>query len=134
MRINNSIPSVYHTNQRNNPSNYKELFESTLLVQTVEKKENEEKKDKPVEKKGKLVSAREGAYIRQYLVNSDGSKVLLSETKQAEEEATSTENYSRLLPNSNKGQNTDDGMSNNSKEIISLLNLQIGNIDPLKNK
>ncbi|MNO17141.1 hypothetical protein D3C76_68340 [compost metagenome] len=129
MRINNSSPNVYHINQRNNLSNNKALFKSTLLIQTVEKKEDEEKKDKSVEKKGQLVTAREGAYIRQYLVNSDGSKVLLSETKQAEDEATSTENYSRLLSNSNKNQNIDDGMSNNSKEIVSLLNQQIGNIN-----
>jgi hypothetical protein len=53
----------------------------------------------------------------------------LSETKQAEDEATSTENYSRLLSNSNKNQNIDEGMSNNSKEIVSLLNQQIGNIN-----
>lgn len=130
MRINNSSPSVYHINQRNNLSNNKALFKSTLLIQTVEKKEDEdeEKKEKTVEKKGKLVTAREGAYIRQYLINSDGSKVLLSETKQAENEATSTENYSRLLSNSNKNQNIDNGISNNSKEIVSLLNQQIGNI------
>lgn len=51
MRINNSSPSIYHINQRNNLTNNKELFKSTLLVQTVEKKEDEEKKDKSVEKK-----------------------------------------------------------------------------------
>ncbi|MEK4524748.1 MULTISPECIES: hypothetical protein [Paenibacillus] len=131
MRINNSSPSIYHINQRNNLTNNKELFKSTLLVQTVEKKEDEEKKDKSVEKKGQLVTAREGAYTRQYLVNSDGSKVLLSETKHAEGEATSTENYSRFLSNSNKNQN-DDGMSNNSKEIVSLLNQQIVNFNQPK--
>ncbi|APO44078.1 hypothetical protein BS614_08705 [Paenibacillus xylanexedens] len=113
MRVNNSSPSIYHINQRNNLTNNKELFKSTLFVQTVEKKEDEEKKDKSVEKKGQLVTAREGAYTRQYLVNSDGSKVLLSDS------------------NSNKNQN-DDGMSNNSKEIVSLLNQQIGNFNQPK--
>ncbi|OKP82347.1 hypothetical protein A3844_12545 [Paenibacillus helianthi] len=132
MRINNSSPSVYYSNQRNNLSSNKDLFESTLLVQTNEKKE-EEKKDKPVEKKGHLVTAKEGAYIRQYIVNSDGSKVLLSEIKQAENESTSTENNSQLLFNSKKNQNVEDGMSNNSKELVSLLNQQVGNIDHPKN-
>ncbi|MGN7761838.1 hypothetical protein [Paenibacillus sp. 22594] len=133
MRINNSSPSVYYSNQRNNLSSNKDLFESTLLVQINEKKEEDEKKDKSVEKKGKLVTAKEGAYIRQYIVYSDGSKVLLSEIKQAEKESTSTENNSQLLFNSKKNQNVDDGMSNNSKELVSLLNLQVGNIDHPKN-
>lgn len=52
MRINNSSPSVYHINQHNNLTNNKELFKSTLLIQTVEKKDDEEKKDKSGEKRG----------------------------------------------------------------------------------
>lgn len=35
-----------------------------------------EKKD---EKTGKLVTSREGGYVRQYIVNSDGIKILVSE-------------------------------------------------------
>jgi hypothetical protein len=133
MRINNSSSSIYHISQHNNLSKNKELFKSTLIEKRFEKKEDEEKTDKPVEKKGQLVTAREGAYIRQYLVNSAGSKVLLSEKKQAEIEAISTENYSRKLSNSNKNQHIDDGMFNNSKEIVNLLNQNIGNIDYSKN-
>jgi hypothetical protein len=94
-----------------------ELFESTLL-------KADKKEEKPEEKKGKLVTAREGAYVRQYLVGADGSKILISEIKQAEEDTTSTGNYA---PSGLRESNlSESGMSRNNKEMIDLLNLQMG--------
>lgn len=109
--------STYSQRSRNGAS--QQLFESTLM-----KVENKE--EKPEEKKGKLVTTKEGAYVRQYLVGSDGSKILLSETKQSEDDTTATENYqpptiAAPSPNMNES-----GMSHNAKEALNLVNLQMG--------
>lgn len=133
MRINSSIPTYHHINQRNNlMNNNNELFKSALLEQTTGKNDNEDKENKSEEKKGKLVTTKEGPYVRQYLVHSDGSKVLLSEIKQAEveDEATPTENYSRLLTKPSNHHDQADAMSENTEDIISFLNQLVGNITP----
>jgi hypothetical protein len=121
MRIeSNAAYSSY--GQRPNRHSSDDLFESTLL-------KTEKKDEKAEEKKGKLVTAREGAYVRQYLVGADGSKILLSEMKQAEAETTSTDAYS---PQAIGGFNlTENGMSRNTQETLNLLNLQIGAGIPL---
>ncbi|MBH5317828.1 hypothetical protein I6N90_08425 [Paenibacillus sp. GSMTC-2017] len=121
MRINNYNPIFIQKGKGNNLSTNKELFQSTLFEQTIGKKKDEETNDKSVEKKGKLITAKEGAYVRQYLINSDGSKVLLNETKQAADEGISTENYSRSLSKQTITQNDTDGMNENTKETIQLL-------------
>lgn len=116
MRIETNAAYSYHKQQASRHSS-DDLFESTLL-------KTEKKEEKSEEKKGKLVTAREGAYVRQYLVGADGSKILLSETKQAEAETTSTDNYS---PQAFVGfKLKENGMSRNTQETLNLLNLQIG--------
>ncbi|WP_145038763.1 hypothetical protein [Paenibacillus sp. Y412MC10] len=76
-------------------------------------------KSKKEESQGKLVTIREGRYLRQYIVRPDGSKILLSESKQPEE--TAVESASQLLSKPHWG-----GMSLNTKEALDLLNLQAG--------
>lgn len=76
-------------------------------------------KSKREESQGKLVTVREGGYLRQYIVRPDGSKVLLSETKQSEE--TAVESASRLL-----SKPYGSGVSLNTEEALGLLNLQAG--------
>jgi hypothetical protein len=116
MRIQSGQPISTYAQRTSNGAS-PELFESTLL-----KAENKE--EKPEEKKGRLVTTREGAYIRQYIVGSDGSKILLSEIKQSEDELTATENYK---PTASPSQNRNEsGMSENTKEALNLLNVQMG--------
>ncbi len=118
MRIESS-PAYLSYGQRATRNLSKDLFKSTLLM--TEKKEDK-KEGIPEEKKGKLVTVREGAYVRQYLVGEDGSKIFLSETKQAEEETTSTDKYSLA----SRGLHImESGMSQNTKKTLNLLNLQM---------
>ncbi|WP_098742374.1 hypothetical protein [Paenibacillus sp. EZ-K15] len=79
-----------------------------------------QKNKKEEEGKGKMVTVREGGYLRQYMVRPDGSKMLLSETKQFESEtAASSTDLSMSLPRAG-------GMSLNTKEALDLLCLQAG--------
>lgn len=79
-----------------------------------------QKNKKEEEGKGKMVTVREGGYLRQYMVRPDGSKMLLSETKQFESEtAASSTDLSMSLPRAG-------GMSLNAKEALDLLCLQAG--------
>lgn len=79
-----------------------------------------QKSKKEEENKGKLVTVREGGYLRQYMVQPDGSKMLLSETKQYESEsAASSTDLSMSLPRTG-------GMSLNTKDALDLLCLQAG--------
>ncbi|MGO4788762.1 hypothetical protein AB4124_15180 [Paenibacillus sp. 2KB_20] len=79
-----------------------------------------QKNKKEEEGKGKMVTVREGGYLRQYMVRPDGSKMLLSETKQFESEtAASSTDLSMALPRAG-------GMSLNTKEALDLLCLQAG--------
>ncbi|MBT2765536.1 hypothetical protein [Paenibacillus sp. ISL-20] len=78
------------------------------------------KNKKEEEGKGKMVTVREGGYLRQYMVRPDGSKMLLSETKQVESEsAASSTDLSMSLPRAGR-------MSLNTKEALDLLCLQAG--------
>jgi hypothetical protein len=79
-----------------------------------------QKNKKEEEGKGKMVTVREGGYLRQYMVRPDGSKMLLSETKQFESEsAASSTDRSMSFPRAG-------GMSLNTKEALDLLCLQAG--------
>ncbi|KZS47276.1 hypothetical protein AWU65_15740 [Paenibacillus glucanolyticus] len=79
-----------------------------------------QKNKKEEENKGRLVTVREGGYLRQYIVQSNGSKILLSETKQYKDEAAADSSH-LLAPLPQTG-----GMSLNTKEALHLLNLQAG--------
>lgn len=79
-----------------------------------------QKSTKEEEGKGKLITVREGGYLRQYMVRPDGSKMLLSETKQYESEsAASSSNLSLSLPRAG-------GLGLNTKDALDLLCLQAG--------
>ncbi|WP_127589668.1 hypothetical protein [Paenibacillus lautus] len=79
-----------------------------------------QKSKKEEEGKGKLITVREGGYLRQYMVRPDGSKMLLSETKQYKSEsAASSSNLSLSLPRAG-------GMGLNTKDALDLLCLQAG--------
>lgn len=80
-----------------------------------------QKSTKEEEGKGKLITVREGGYLRQYMVRPDGSKMLLSETKQYDSEsAASSSNLSLSLPRAGGG------MGRNTKDALDLLCLQAG--------
>ncbi len=81
-------------------------------------KANEEKKEDP---SGKLVTSHEGGYIRQYIVSSDGSKILVSEIKQDSDEATLIENYTN-----NDTRPQSEGISQNTEQMLNLLNFHAG--------
>lgn len=86
-----------------------ESFE-LILQKTKQEEENQ----------GKLVTVREGGYVRLYIVRSDGSKIWLSETKQYEDGAAASPSHLLTsLPQTG-------GMSLNTKEALDLLNLQAG--------
>lgn len=114
MRIdsNHRFPSSTQRRNQNNDL----LFEAVL--KDVENKEAEKQEDK----KGKLVTTREGAYIRQYIVRPDGSKFLLSETQQTIE-TDATGNDHNVPINAHPLQS---GFSQKTKEMINLLNFQVG--------
>lgn len=102
--------------QRKTQNNNDLLFEAVL--KDAAKQEEEKQEDK----KGKLVTAREGAYIRQYIVRPDGSRVLLSETRQSV--GTDAMGNDQNLPDS--APLVQSGMNQSTKEIIALLNFQAG--------
>ncbi|MCQ6563279.1 hypothetical protein [Paenibacillus mendelii] len=99
-----------------------DLFEAAL--QQIEKEKEKQKEDK-----GKLVTAREGAYVRQYMVRPDGSKILISETKQTGEDSTTTDHD--LQPASHRANGNNSGMSHNTAEALHLVSLQVGAAVPL---
>ncbi|MFW5437551.1 hypothetical protein [Paenibacillus apiarius] len=103
---------------KSNPS--KELFSSVLLEKEAEKTEDKQGD----EKKGKLVTCKEGAYVRQYIVRPDGTKILLSEAMQAEEESISPVTAQHRLTAEQRA--NEDGMTQNAKDVINLLNMQAG--------
>ncbi|MEC0203723.1 hypothetical protein P4H39_13860 [Paenibacillus lautus] len=79
-----------------------------------------QKSKKEEEGKAKLITVREGGYLRQYMVRPDGSKMLLNETKQYESEsAASSSNLSLSLPRAG-------GKGLNTKDALDLLCLQAG--------
>ncbi|MFL1673257.1 hypothetical protein ABEV00_19025 [Paenibacillus thiaminolyticus] len=114
MRIDSNYRFLSSTQRKN--QNNELLFESVL--KDVAKQEEEKQEDK----KGKLVTTREGAYIRQYMVRPDGSRVLLSETQQLME--TDAGGYDQN-PNNNAPL-VQSGMSQSTKEMIDMLNFQAG--------
>ncbi|MBG9791977.1 hypothetical protein ABD76_05455 [Paenibacillus dendritiformis] len=114
MRIESNYRFPFSTQRKNH--NNELLFEAVL--KDAAKQEEEKQEDK----KGKLVTAREGEYIRQYIVRPDGSRVLLSETQQTfETDATGKESSAP-----SHAQPQQSGMSHNTKEMIGLLNFQVG--------
>ncbi|MCM3342144.1 hypothetical protein M3650_26860 [Paenibacillus sp. MER TA 81-3] len=119
MRIHSGGSHTF-TAQRANSNANKELFSSVLMEKEAEKTEDKQGE----EKKGKLVTCREGAYVRQYIVRPDGTKILLSEAKQAEDESISAVNDLHRL--SEKQYANEDGMTQNTKDVINLLNMQAG--------
>ncbi|GAA0359589.1 hypothetical protein [Bacillus horti] len=117
MKINLSVNNKFLGLQTTSVKN-KELFKSTLL----------EKQEKEESSKGKLVTTREGGYVRQYIVSPKGDKILLSEVKAHDEvESSRTENYQRPIPKNNL-----DGLSENTNEILNLLHLETGAGLPLQ--
>ncbi|WP_019637411.1 hypothetical protein [Paenibacillus fonticola] len=76
---------------------------------------------------GKLVTSREGSFIRQYLVREDGSQILISEFQQDAEFAPTT-NYTKNTVN----RMHKDGIHQNTEEMIGLLNFQAGIINSRK--
>ncbi|KOP64616.1 hypothetical protein AMS62_04635 [Bacillus sp. FJAT-18019] len=79
-----------------------------------------QKSHKEEEGKGKMVTVKEGGYLRQYIVRPDGSKILLSEMKQ-HDDGTDTSSAQRLKPLLQA-----DGTNTNTKEALELLSLQAG--------
>ncbi|TQR46255.1 hypothetical protein [Paenibacillus popilliae] len=93
------------------------LFADTM--KEIQKQESDEKENK----KGKLVTAREDGYIRQYLVRPDGSKVLLGETKQTFGEFIgNAESSVAQQPVNNLSSNS----SQSTQDMMALLNFYAG--------
>ncbi|TVX92545.1 hypothetical protein [Paenibacillus agilis] len=118
MRINSSYKPM-QSNQQTSRILSNDKFETSL-------KEAEQKEEKENEKRGKLVTAREGEYVRQYLVQADGSKILLAEVKQStaqpnSENKESSETLAATLVN-RQGIHT----NSNTKSMMNLLNFQAG--------
>ncbi|UVI29188.1 hypothetical protein [Paenibacillus spongiae] len=93
------------------------LFEAAL--QKIEKEDDKQKDDK-----GKLVTAREGAYVRQYIVRADGSKILIRETKQAADDSTLSGHDPQAASVTPEAGHS--GLSQNAKHMLHLVNLQVG--------
>ncbi|MGG4394064.1 hypothetical protein ABEX25_07070 [Paenibacillus thiaminolyticus] len=109
-------------NYRFPASTQRKTQNNDLLFEAVLKDAAKQEEEKQEDKKGKLVTTREGAYIRQYIVRPDGSRVLLSETRQPVG-ADAMGNDQNLPDNPPLVQS---GMSQSTKEIIDLLNFQAG--------
>ncbi|HEY2491899.1 MAG TPA: hypothetical protein VGI33_03090 [Paenibacillus sp.] len=114
--------SAHHT--KSNPSSL--VFKFNLEEQ--QQKINEEKKE---EKTGQLITSREGGYVRQYIVRSDGTRILVSEIKQENDETTPTENYMDTL---SFARLQNDRIHQNTEQMISLLNYQAGIVSKNNNK
>lgn len=96
--------------------------QEALFMDTLKETMNKEE-EKEGDKKGRLVTAREDGYIRQYLVRPDGSKVLLGETKQTFDEVSSnTESLVAQQPMNNLSSNS----SQNTQDMMALLNFYAG--------
>ncbi|MDR0268181.1 hypothetical protein [Paenibacillus sp.] len=85
----------------------------------------EQDADQPNKSKGtggKLVTCREGGYIRQYIVRADGSRILLSEMKEPKSDAAS------LMQTDNEADygKQEDSMGQSTEDVIQLLNVQAG--------
>ncbi len=118
MRIHSNTTN-YLKYQRTGNNKTNNLFETNLQEKEMEKKD--EKQDG---KKGKLVTCREGSYVRQYIMKSDGSKILVSELKQNESEiSTSSRAQNPAYSKNNPSQH---GMNINTKEALHILNLNAG--------
>lgn len=86
------------------------------------KEQDDDQSKKSKESSGKLVTCREGGYIRQYIVRADGSRILLSEMKEPQSDGAPQ------MQEDNKavhGQQ-EDSMGQNTKDMIQLLNVQAG--------
>lgn len=78
-----------------------------------------------VESKNKFVTATEGGYVRSYLIKEDGTKIMLSETKQTQnDKESSTPNL--LLSSKSPDKQAQSASSVNTKETMLLLNLNAG--------
>jgi hypothetical protein len=110
------------SNYRFPSSTQRKTQNNDLLFEAVLKDVAKQEEEKQEDKKGKLVTTREGAYIRQYIVRPDGSRVLLSETQQSvgTDAMGNDENPPDHAPL------VQSGMSQSTKEIIDLLNFQAG--------
>ncbi|WP_289355515.1 MULTISPECIES: hypothetical protein [unclassified Paenibacillus] len=97
--------------------------QEALFADTMKETASKEE-EKEGDKKGRLVTAREDGYIRQYLVRPDGSKVLLSETQQ--NDSFQTAKIDQLPVAINYLHSPQSGFSMNTKETIALLNLHAG--------
>ncbi|GED17771.1 hypothetical protein [Aneurinibacillus migulanus] len=118
MRIHSNTTN-YLKYQRTGNNKTNNLFETNLQEKEMEKKD--EKQDG---KKGKLVTCREGSYVRQYIMKSDGTKILVSELKQNESEiSTSSHDQNPAYSKNNPRQH---GMNTNTKEALHTLNLNAG--------
>ncbi|MFD3259180.1 hypothetical protein ACE3MQ_11275 [Paenibacillus lentus] len=93
---------------------------------SLEESESDEEQKKE-DHSGKLVTSREGGYIRQYLVKADGTQILISELQEDAESAPAANHMSRPA---NSMQS--DGIHQNAEEMISLLNFQAGIINNKK--
>lgn len=71
---------------------------------------------------GKLVTCREGGYIRQYIVRADGSRILLSEMKEPQTDATPPNQDDSKADHGGHG----DSLNRNTEDVIQLLNVQAG--------
>ncbi|BFH14038.1 hypothetical protein WJ0W_003602 [Paenibacillus melissococcoides] len=110
------------SNHRFPSSTLRKSQQNDLLFEAVLKDAAKQEEEKQGDKKGRLVTAREGEYIRQYIVRPDGSRVLLSEAKQTFE----TEAMGNDPSAPNEAQPVQSGMSQNTKDMIGLLNFQVG--------
>lgn len=113
MRVDSSYNRLL-SNQRTNGKQGSDFL--SYMIQEADKKEKQEKEE---DNKGKLITAREGAYVRQYLVRADGSKVLLSEIKQEDAMADNVQHPAASIQ-------PDSRLSANTEELMSLLNFQAG--------
>ncbi|MBD8498632.1 hypothetical protein [Paenibacillus arenosi] len=89
-------------------------------------REAEQKEEKENEKRGKLVTAREGGYVRQYLVQADGSKILLAEVKQSTEQPNGENKESSETLAATQVNRQGIHTNRNTKSMMNLLNFQAG--------
>ncbi|GAA0136388.1 hypothetical protein YSY43_32290 [Paenibacillus sp. YSY-4.3] len=108
-------PQTQNTSRSQSTLEYKFALEEPEAIEELKKEEHS----------GKLVTSREGGYIRQYLVKADGTAILISELQQ---DAAPAVNYTERPANGMQS----DGVHQNAEEMISLLNFQAGIINGRK--
>lgn len=127
MRISFGNNTGYNYNvaspQAQNISRSQAPLEYKFSLEEPEADEEQKKEDHS----GKLVTSREDGYIRQYLVKTDGTKILISELQDDAVLAPAVNHMSRPA---NSMQS--DGVHQNTEEMISLLNFQAGIINNKK--